>query len=423
MMQKLEDNAFAAADKIGLLGKEAENTLEKIAANQQGITDIEDAVANGDITPAQGVEKLRKFRDEIIDLNADLQKLRQTVQDNLTEAYEAWNEKIEKGISSLEFYGSVLSGYKNIIDIVGKDMLGLSDEAMEKLNKAIVSNANDTIRATKAQLDANNATLEKLKEARKKAEEKGDEEAVKAWDKQIEMVTEKSQELTTTLQDALATGLQAAADAFGDQVNQIADDFSKAVSGIYDSISDMRENWDRMGEVADRYLKTYEQAYQINKLNRQIEQNINSTDNVKAQRELKSLQSEMLDMTKDDQQMSKYDLEYLQKKYNLLLAEQALKDAQNAKSSARLTRDSSGNFGYVYTADQKNIDSAQQKYEDEAYLEIKKTLPRIGTRIQYKDQEFKVTSFNVITGVARIENRETIDSISIKELLEIVNKK
>ena len=62
------------------------------------------------------------------------------------------------------------------------------------------------------------------------------------------------------------------------------------------------------------------------------------------------------------------------------------------------------------------------KYEDEAYLEIKKTLPRIGTRTQYKDQEFKVTSFNVITGVARIENRETIDNITIKELLEIVNK-
>ena len=63
------------------------------------------------------------------------------------------------------------------------------------------------------------------------------------------------------------------------------------------------------------------------------------------------------------------------------------------------------------------------KYEDQAYLEIKKTLPRIGTRIHYKDQEFKVTSFNVITGVARIENKETIDNISIKELLEIVNNK
>jgi hypothetical protein len=51
----------------------------------------------------------------------------------------------------------------------------------------------------------------------------------------------------------------------------------------------MRENWDRMGEVADRYLKTYEQAYEINKLNRQIEQSISATDNVKARRELKSL--------------------------------------------------------------------------------------------------------------------------------------
>ena len=66
------------------------------------------------------------------------------------------------------------------------------------------------------------------------------------------------------------------------------------------------------------------------------------------------------------------------------------------------------------------------KYEDEAYLEIKKTLPRIGTRIHFRDQEFKVTSFNVITGVARIENKETIDTISIKELLNIIesnNKK
>jgi hypothetical protein len=30
----------------------------------------------------------------------------------------------------------------------------------------------------------------------------------------------------------------------------------------------------------------------------------------------------------------------------------------------RLTRDSEGNFGYVYTADQNQIDAAQQKLED-----------------------------------------------------------
>ena len=96
------------------------------------------------------------------DLNADLLEVRQTVQDKLTEAFEAWNEKIEEGTSKLEFYSSVLEGYKNIIDIVGKDMLGISDKTMNRLNQTIISNANDSIRATKAQLDANKATLENM---------------------------------------------------------------------------------------------------------------------------------------------------------------------------------------------------------------------------------------------------------------------
>jgi hypothetical protein len=43
----------------------------------------------------------------------------------------------------------------------------------------------------------------------------------------------------------------------------------------------------------------------------------------------------------------------------LLLAEIALKEAQNAKSTVRLQRDSEGNFGYVYTADQAAISDAQ----------------------------------------------------------------
>jgi hypothetical protein len=43
----------------------------------------------------------------------------------------------------------------------------------------------------------------------------------------------------------------------------------------------------------------------------------------------------------------------------LLLAEIALQEAQNAKSTVRLQRDSEGNFGYVYTADSAAIADAQ----------------------------------------------------------------
>jgi hypothetical protein len=48
----------------------------------------------------------------------------------------------------------------------------------------------------------------------------------------------------------------------------------------------------------------------------------------------------------------------------LLLAEIALEEAQNAKSTVRLQRDNEGNFGYVYTANKDEIANAQQAYED-----------------------------------------------------------
>jgi hypothetical protein len=62
--------------------------------------------------------------------------------------------------------------------------------------------------------------------------------------------------------------------------------------------------------------------------------------------------------------LSKFELEMQQEKYNLLVAEIALEEAQNAKSTVRLQRDSEGNFGYVYTADSKAISAAEQQYED-----------------------------------------------------------
>jgi hypothetical protein len=79
--------------------------------------------------------------------------------------------------------------------------------------------------------------------------------------------------------------------------------------------------------------------------------------------------------------MSKYDLEYLQKKYDLEMARIALEEAQNAKSQVRLRRDSEGNYGYVYTADQESVAKAEQSYEDKKY-ELEKFLDESSTEIQ-----------------------------------------
>ena len=65
--------------------------------------------------------------------------------------------------------------------------------------------------------------------------------------------------------------------------------------------------------------------------------------------------------------MSEYELNFLQKKYELYQAQIALEEAQNAKSQVRMTRDANGNMSYTYTADQEAIDKAEQGYNDALY--------------------------------------------------------
>jgi cell fate regulator YaaT (PSP1 superfamily) len=45
------------------------------------------------------------------------------------------------------------------------------------------------------------------------------------------------------------------------------------------------------------------------------------------------------------------------------------------------------------------------KYEDDAYTEIKATLPRVGDRYMIQGVSFKVTSMNVLSRIIKVENQ------------------
>lgn len=60
------------------------------------------------------------------------------------------------------------------------------------------------------------------------------------------------------------------------------------------------------------------------------------------------------------------------------------------------------------------------KYEDDYYSELRKSLPRIGQRIMFEDEEYKITNFNVMSGTARLENKEKVNQIKIDQLLALL---
>lgn len=56
------------------------------------------------------------------------------------------------------------------------------------------------------------------------------------------------------------------------------------------------------------------------------------------------------------------------------------------------------------------------KYENDAYTELQKDLPRIGSKVRYDGQVYKITSMNVITKTLRLENRDGIVNVLYDEI-------
>ena len=58
------------------------------------------------------------------------------------------------------------------------------------------------------------------------------------------------------------------------------------------------------------------------------------------------------------------------------------------------------------------------KYEDEAYKDLKKGLPKLNSYIEYEGEKFKLTSMNVIVRNCKLENREHAIFITLDDLLK-----
>lgn len=382
-LEKLDDDAFSAAESITLLGKKTQDLLDQSKIYSDGIADLLslhglsderiNQYMNGSLTEQElitigfsdeDIATLREYRDNLLEINKDLSNIREEIYAKIIDAFDAWNEKIIDNIDKIEKLNKVLNSYQNIIDIVGMDTLKIDDKFMNNLSNAIVDNS-------KKVLDASAKKYKSLQNAQLQAQQQyeqslieGNEETIRYWEETLEHINNEVQNAEQDMMDSWQNALQAAADAFDKSIENIINSFEKALSGSFGNLDNLSEMFEQQTEISDRYLADYEKIYQLSKLNRDINNSIDDTDSIKAKRILKSLQEDINDLQNSEKEMSQYDLEYLQKKYELKLAEIALEEAQNAKSTVRLMQDSEGNWSYVYTNDQEKISDAQQGYED-----------------------------------------------------------
>ena len=60
------------------------------------------------------------------------------------------------------------------------------------------------------------------------------------------------------------------------------------------------------------------------------------------------------------------------------------------------------------------------KYEDSLYSELRIGLPKLGLRVTYKNEEFKITSMNVLSKTMKLENKENSVFITFDEYFKEV---
>lgn len=61
-------------------------------------------------------------------------------------------------------------------------------------------------------------------------------------------------------------------------------------------------------------------------------------------------------------------------------------------------------------------------YEDDAYTELKKDMPRIGETFKRNDKIYKVTGYNVLSRVIKVESEDDIEFIKYEELKPLLGR-
>lgn len=307
------------------------------------------------------VEEMKNLQSNIIGSGESLLEWVETIETMVPDAIDAARERFSLFTDQLEHNSAVLDTIKELLALQG---------VTYKTEKGF----NTLLKATQEQMDASlaNAELNKtwFERARTElleAEAKlaGVEETDVAYDtlknNRDALLVEYN-----TAQEAMLTSAQEAMEyareMFETEIEKATYDFSQALSGGM-GLDLLQDKYDHFIEEEERYLDAVNEAYEVSSWYNKLQADIDKTTNNAYKERLKELQAE-IDIRREGNTLSEYDLNILEAKYQVLQAQMALEDAQNAKNELRLVRDSQGNWNYQYTADPEQIATAEQELLD-----------------------------------------------------------
>lgn len=181
---------------------------------------------------------------------------------------------------------------------------------------------------------------------------------------------ESGEEVNSQMKDAVANALAEAGEgavaAAESWIQAVADEFeAKLTNAINESlgtdVTKASEEWELALSLDERNLDEINTAYEVSQLERKYQVSLDSMDSITAQNKLKNVMKEQLDILKEKDRLSQYEIDRANAVYELTLKQIALEEAQQAKNKMKLTRDAMGNYSYQYVADVDAVAKAEEE--------------------------------------------------------------
>ena len=320
-------------------------------------------------------DQITNYMDQFIQYIQSMGEEFKEIVESMGDSLKAFGKKIDSEIDEFDYYGDVYKSFGNIIDLTNQHMTDITSDFFKVLNSKALDNNINKIEATRRRYDLFTNTLAQVQQQynamvdRMNAAQGVEEKAF--YQQRVDELKEQLDIANSQMESAHKDFLQSWEDAlskiqenYKDAIEQASKEFEKGFSPLFNTLALLQAQFDREKALGDLYVDNYQKIHDLNKLDRDITASINDTDNLRGKQRLRDLQEEINQLQEDGTELSEYDLDILDKKYKLELARQALEDAKDAKSMVRLARDNNGNWSYVYTANQDEVDKAEQDYED-----------------------------------------------------------
>ena len=357
------------------IGDALDNGVRNAGLNAQGVkdeismfTDYEtkmnsllDMIRNANqYTDVQALQdELADLRKELVDSGSAMLDYIETLKETLPDALDAAADRFEEFISMLESNMGVLDAMNDLIDLQTiNNSLADKYAMLSKTYSATLENSLTQAKLQKQYMERAETQLREAEIALANATQGTAEYDILKANR--DALLEDYQEAQDAMLEATAQAMEAAKNIYSNALDDIFYEFeNKMTRGL--GFDQLQAKYNRTKDEDNRFLDGVNRFVETQDLNNKVQESIAKASTDYAKSTLKALQDEFAER-QANADLSEYDLKIMEAKYNMTLKQIALEEAQNAKSKVRLVRGANGNYNYLFTADEADINSKQQEY-------------------------------------------------------------